>query len=284
MGKIQRTFIRGFKGFDLEKFQKQELYGLLEKDIADGEVFPALRVGRIDFYYMGGCIFSYKVGGFSFNSDYFKYMGEEYTTLKQNNYLTDRTVKLETFYKDLKEGVTKKFLSSKLNKEMERQFLTPLYRSTFRSGSGTPKTIVLDIEMRFNKLNGRKCDLVLYNNPLQKLMLVEAKVVGNPEIVSKTTPKVVEQLKEYSSWLNDEETLKVQYSNYIEFINKTFKTNLNKEIKSICKPAKLIVFENVKILGEDHKQKLEAELNPENICFIDSHCIDIDNIWESLDN
>ncbi|MDR3584804.1 MAG: hypothetical protein P4L59_05705 [Desulfosporosinus sp.] len=294
---MARTFNKEFKNFNLEIFKNQEIYRFLVSDINSGEVFPALRVDKIDFYYNGGCIFSYKVGGFSFNCDYLKYMGEEYTSLFRNNHLNGKIVKLEsfykylkegvtieTFYKDLKKGVETRFSSSSSeNKKMERQFLSPLYKSTFRSGQKEKDshTKVLDIEMRFNKSNGRKCDLVLYNNLLQKLMLVEAKVVGNSELVSNTTPKVIDQIKEYTSWLTYEETIMVQYSNYIEFMNKAFNTNLNKEIKDICKNAKLIVFENEgKSLEDNYSQKLINELDVNNVLFTKS--VNVDEIWESL--
>jgi hypothetical protein len=280
MGKFERKF----DAFNLDKFKEAEIYKLLERDIKSGEVFPALRVNRIDFYYKGGRIFWYKSGKFYYNTNYLKYMSEDYTSLDTKSYLTGRTVELKTFYEDLKKGIEKKF-SSKNAEAMERKFLTTLYKKSF--GSEDARTVVLDIEVRFNNGNGKKCDLLLYNNKLQKLMLVEAKVIGDSRLKSKDgTPEVVSQVNEYSSWFIEVDTFKEQYSNYIKFINKEFDTKLNKEIKDICKTAKLVVFEYKKELEKNHKEKLEIALGKKNVFFMKiidiDQDIDIDELWNEL--
>lgn len=53
-GKFKREFNR----FELNKFKGEKIYQFLEKDINNGEIFPALRDNRIDFYYEGGLHFS----------------------------------------------------------------------------------------------------------------------------------------------------------------------------------------------------------------------------------
>jgi len=293
LSKKERVFERKFDIFDKEKFEGERIYKLLKEDIESGEVFPALRVNRIDFYYEGGCILNYKSNGFFYNHDYLKYMGENYTSLNQGNYLIDNKIGLKEFYEDLKKGVSLRH-TLKSNKSTERQILSQLDESTFKDKS--KESIVLDVEIRFNKPNGKKCDLLLYNNKQQKLMLVEAKMEYNPEIKSKAippTPKVIDQVKEYSSWLTDRDTIKKQYSNYIEFINYVFGTNLNKGIKDICKKAKLIVFEKEKELDEKYKPILREELGSNNVLFTGINNvlitrssetgIDIDKIWNELD-
>lgn len=281
-----RKFKRGFENFSLEKFIKEEVYKLLEDDIEKGRIFPTLRAGEIHFYYDGGCIFSYK-NRFSYNLDYHKYMGEKYVS-SRNNYLIDRPseLTLEQFYNDLKLGVCKKH-KSKEGKPTERQFLSQLYKSTYKMKS--KDTIVLDIEMRFNESDKKKCDLVLYNNIQQKLMLVEAKMVDNKEIKSKYgTPDVIDQVRNYTSWLSKEEIIKEQYSKHIQFINTVFNTDINTEIKDICKSAKLIIFKTneQKELEEGHKQKLIDRLGRENVLISSIENIDkinINEIWKYLD-
>ncbi|MDK2803892.1 MAG: hypothetical protein PWR23_896 [Peptostreptococcaceae bacterium] len=279
-GKFKREFNR----FELNKFKGEKIYQFLEKDINNGEIFPALRDNRIDFYYEGGCIFQYESNRFSYNPDYFKYMGEKYITLDVTNQMFNGdSFGLRTFYEDLKKGVKNRF-TNKNNEKTERQFLGELYKYTYAYKKSN--TVVLDIEIRFNKGNGKKCDLMLYNNQLQKLMLVEAKVVGNKELVSDTTPKVIDQVKEYSSWINEGvEIFTEKYSNYIEFMNSMFERNFNNDIKDICKSAKLIVFEaKEKTITDQHKQKLKAGLGEGNVLFVSEDNIDIDEIWRKLDN
>lgn len=203
-------------------------------------------------------------------------MEDKYRTSDIKNYLTEGSIELEVFYEDLKKGVKERHTSEN-NKPTERQFLSPLYKSTFSEKSN--RTVVLDIEI-WNC--GKKCDLLLYNNQLQKIMFVEAKMDYNDEIKSRTTPEVIEQLNEYTSWLIDEENFIEQYSNYINFINEVFDTSLNEKIKSICRPAKLLVFEDEGKLRKHHKEKLIDYLGEHNVMFATAGD-DIDKIWEHLD-
>ena len=283
MSEKKGKFKKEFKGFDFNKFKEEEIYEFLKEDIENGDTFPALRDNRIDFYYEGGRIFQYKSNRFSYNSDYFKYMGKKYTTLDTTNHMfSSDSLGLRTFYEDLKKGVKNRFIN-KNNEKTERQFLGKLYKEAYDYKKSN--TVVLDIEIRFNNGNGKKCDLMLYNNQLQKLMLVEAKVVGNKELVSDTTPKVIDQVKEYSSWINEgAEIFTEQYSNYIEFMNSVFERNFINDVKDICKSAKLIVFEaKEKTIADQHKQKLEAGLGMGNVLFVRDDNIDINTIWKMLD-
>jgi hypothetical protein len=288
------SFKREYKKFDLQKFKNEEIFNLIENDISCGNIFPALRANEIHFYYEGGRIFTFNGGKFSYNTEYHKYMIGEYGESK-NNFLINRPFELtlKQFYEDIKIGVYERHRRSNKGESNERQFLAELYKSTYTKDTyrkTTSDTKVLDIEMRFNKGNDeKKCDLVLYNNKLQKLMLVEAKLVDNPEIKSRSDyPKVIQQVNRYTSWLDDENLLKEQYSSNIEFINTLFNTAFNKEIKDICKSAKLIVFKtNIqKELKQEHKTKLVDRLGMENVLFYsvdDIKNINIDEIWNGLD-
>lgn len=288
------SFKREYKKFDLQKFKNEEIYSLLEEDIYCGKVFPALRANEIHFYYEGGRILTFNGGKFSYNTEYHKYMIDTYKD-SQSNFLINRPseLTLKQFYEDLKIGVCERHRRSNKDESNERQFLAKLYKSTYTKDSCTETTSdtkVLDIEMRFNKGKDRKkCDLVLYNCKLQKLMLVEAKLVDNQEIKSRSGyPKVIQQVNRYTSWLDDENVLKEQYSNYVEFINAVFNTAFNKEIKDICKFAKLVVLKTNKQeeLKQEHKDKLIDRLGMENVLFysVDHiHNIKIDEIWNGLD-
>ena len=164
------TFTRKFENFDFQKMSHEEIYKLIEPEINSGEIYPALRDNRIDFYYNGGRIYSYKNNGFSYNPEYLRYFDNKYLMLNRQNDLLNGNINLEKFHKDLKAAITNKFRSDKKKfDKKERSYLNTLYPYTYSKHGSAVK--VLDIEVYIERT---KCDMVLYDSKAKTLQFVEA--------------------------------------------------------------------------------------------------------------
>ena len=68
----------------------------------------------------------------------------------------------------------------------------------------------------------------MYDKENRALQFVEAKHYDNPELRSKSTPKVISQIKRYENQIKKSRSSIIkQYKNYIKGINKLFKSNLD---------------------------------------------------------
>jgi hypothetical protein len=54
----------------IDKLQKEALFERLLPDIESGQVFPAIRLNRVDFYYGGGKLFTFDNMGFGTHLKY----------------------------------------------------------------------------------------------------------------------------------------------------------------------------------------------------------------------
>lgn len=128
-------FKRSFECLKINKLdaKKAELWGELKKDVLAGEVFPAVRVNEIHFYYKGGCL--YKFNGSSFPRD------EKY-----ENYSAG-TTGLEKYEKHKQQN--KNRFKSEDDLPRERQLLDELNCYTFGEKYHSD-VVVLDIEVRLN--------------------------------------------------------------------------------------------------------------------------------------
>jgi hypothetical protein len=213
------AFIRKFNisSFDKLSGENKELYQNLFRDIKCGEVFPAVRDGKIDFYYAGGRLFRFGGKKFMRDDNYQKYSaGTEGLT----------------YYKKCKQENANRFSNK------EREILSRLSKSTFSSAS---KIIVLDVEINVNEDNRKKCDMALLNTETKRLMFVEGKMLED-ERMAGNPPKVIEQVNGYSRTLeNYKEKIETQYKNHIEIINTLFNTSFPTCV-SIVSSAKLLVY------------------------------------------
>jgi len=81
----------------------------------------------------------------------------------------------------------------------------------------------------------------LYDIKNRALKFVEAKHYSNPEIWSKTVPKVISQINKYESQIRcNKEEIRLAYKNYIEAINAIFNLKLPPPIKVEDKVSLLI--------------------------------------------
>ncbi|MCL2861620.1 MAG: hypothetical protein FWE22_04325 [Firmicutes bacterium] len=72
------AFIRKFDTTRLDKLTGQEAdtYSLLRQDVFEGKVFPAVRAGRIDFYYKGGRLYKFYSTRFERDAKYTNYCAD----------------------------------------------------------------------------------------------------------------------------------------------------------------------------------------------------------------
>ncbi len=219
--------------FDDDKIQKMtsgknvELFGRLKADVLAGEVFPAVRVDELHFYYKGGCLYKFAGSAFARDRHYARYgNGAEFS----NEY--DRA----------KAEIEAKFTNKK-GGDAERRLLDGLCRYTFGAGARSD-VVVLDIEVNLGGREVRKCDLVLLNAATDELMFVEGKVFSDRRVRSAAghIPEVIGQVKGYSAAIAmQRQAILEQYSAYVRIVNGLFGTNYRAP-KAIVEPTKLLVY------------------------------------------
>lgn len=229
------TFTRKFENFDFQKMSHEEIYKLIEPEIRSGEIYPALRDDRIDFYYNGECIYHYENNGFSFNPEYFSYFDKKYMMLNEHNDFINGNINFEKFHKDLKTAITKKFSSDK-NDKKERSYLKSLYPYTYSQQDSTVK--VLDIEVY---IDGTKCDMVLWDTRTNSIQFVEAKLYDDGRLWGKKLD-TVKQIQKYNNAIKYyKQDIIIQYRNYIDFMEQFgLKTG---EIEILNPSVKLVMFD-----------------------------------------
>jgi hypothetical protein len=247
------NFIREFKTTNIAKLAGDDLalFKQLQRDCQSGEVFPAVRKNRLDFYYSGGVL--YKLRGTKFWRDF------NYSKYSQDVDTTGLTI-----YEIAKLENLKKYPPD----EKERGLLDKLYKNR------TGKIVVLDIEVRFNMRGvdtGRKIDLVLLNNDTKELMFVEGKVFSDYRVDVQVgrTPEVIEQVKRYDRLIAGltPERIIGQYQRFVAIINELFGWNFTIP-QTILKPSKLLVYNTPKELNANSihsKDLIDAELGATNV-------------------
>ena len=239
----------------------------LKKDIKKGEIFPAIRINSIDFYYCGGRLFSFDKDGFKTHVKYASVYDYNQNYVNENNLKNMKPIEgFSESYDRIKENC-KKYTS------VEPYGVSKLYKfSPFISKQN--KVVLLDIEISFKtpkekeevgfqdpqkntKKRKRKMDrvdILLYNTQDKSLHFVEAKHFSNGELWSKTKPEVIEQVEDYNKQLHDKKDKILEvYGNYINLLKELFK-DLNLD----C-PINLIPKTGLYIFGYDGDQQKSAE-------------------------
>jgi hypothetical protein len=147
--------------------------------------------------------------------------------------------------------------------------------------------VVLDIEVAFAKEEGEqdRIDILLYDMQSQVLRFFEAKDFKNPDLRSKSTPRVIEQIKRYQEQIRSHEPkLKKEYGLYIDRINQLFNGKIEQS-KNIEEEVSLLIF------GFDGLQKkggIEDQIlkNPEykNVKIYakgDPNGLDAETLWKN---
>lgn len=230
----------------------------LEEDCRKQEIFMAIRDNKIGFYYKGGLLFSFdEKNEFKTHIKYASVIesdGKDYLSqndLKNYKLMSD----FESNYIRIKENCSN-------YSGVEATGVSELYHGHSYL-SATDDVVVLDIEVSFDTDNllsndganiGKqkkqdRIDILLYKKSTRTLQFVEAKHYSNTEIWSKTTPKVIKQIKGYEDNQIDKKEKKIlkEYENYVKIINDLFQLNIPLPV-DIDPKVTLLIF------GFDHDQ------------------------------
>lgn len=218
----------------------------IEQDCKKQKVFLAIRDNRIDLYHKGGKLFTYDRNGFKTHLKYASVIssnGKDYLTEAE---LSDYKLAsdFESNYMRIKENCSN-------YTGIEALGVSEIYhKHSYLSDSNV---VVLDVEISFESLNEEntqdRIDILLFNKESQTLQFVEAKHFSNSEIWSRSTPKVISQIKRYESQLlKRKKEILAEYIDYIKIINRIF---------GMALPAPVEVDNNVTLLifGFDNDQK-----------------------------
>ena len=218
----------------------------IEQDCKNQNVFLAIRDNRFDLYHNGGKLFCYDSSGFKTHLKYASVI-----TASGKDYLTESELSayrlasdFETNYQRIKENCSN-------YSGIEASGVSDLYhKHSYLSNSNV---LVLDIEISFESLNEKnnqdRIDILLYNKDSKTLQFVEAKHFSNKEVWSKTTPKVISQIKRYESQIAKRKSeILLEYTEYVKIVNAIFAISL---------PEPTDIEDNVTLLvfGFDNDQK-----------------------------
>ena len=213
--KLEKSLINKLKNSDLWK-------SYLEKDCKKKNVFLAVRNNDIGLYYKGGKLFGFDINEFKTHIKYASVIDNADTY-----YLTEKELATKKLISDFKGNYDRIKDNCKLYSGIEAQGVSEIYHKY--SYLSDENVVVLDIEISFeavDKTSGKKqgrIDILLYNKEKQALKFVEAKHYSNPEIWSKTTPKVIGQINNYEKQIKkNKNEIITAYTNYIEAINAVF--------------------------------------------------------------
>lgn len=196
----------------------------IENECINENVFCAIRNNIVDFYYKGGRLFKYDKNGFKTHIKYasvIKSKGKSYlgeSDLKNFNLASD----FDQNYERIKENC-------KNYSGLEALGISEIYHK--KSYLTTNNIVVLDIEVSFvgltNDVTNDRIDILLYNKKTSTLQFIEAKHYSNGEIWSRTTPKVINQIKKYEQQIHQKKKKIIsEYTKYIKAINSIFGINL----------------------------------------------------------
>lgn len=236
-----------------------------------GDVFPAIRVDRIDFYHRGGSLFSYSAKrGFTTHHKYASVI-----LAKSNRpYVTDDSL---TAIPSFAAGYDRIKENCALYSGLEAAGVAEVYgRYSCAKKNPLRRVVVLDIEVSLARHQedglpepGSKqrtpidrIDLLLMDTKTGQLRFFEAKHYSNGEIRAKTgsTPRIVRQIARYQKQLNDSavygEVLDA-YRAHVAVINSLFSPNI-----PLPQPTEIDPTPRLLVFGFDAMQqkKLDVEL------------------------
>lgn len=252
------------RNFDsIKDLEEQPLYEeCLLPDIKSGAVFPAVRNNRMDFYYLGGKLFSFdRKNLFSTHLKYASVaMGD---TL--GPYVTEEDLKeisIANFvdgYQRIKENCAR--YSGK-----EAVGVSQIYSRYSCAKSPADDVVVLDIEVSLRKENDEyvveqedtsragsdRMDLLLLDTVSSELCFFEAKHYSNNDIRGKK-PKIVDQMRRYSKQLDSLQVhgeMVSAYKAHTEAINGVFGPEVQ-----LREPKKIDPYPCLLVFGFDKEQR-----------------------------
>jgi len=182
---------REFKIGQLEWVMSHTLFAQMTNGIARGKILPALRKSEVDFYEGGARLFHFTTSKIFSHPSYIGREGRKEIEIED-----PESINVFCLRKRAVRHRRKKQADSEL------AAVHTLFRhfAITRTAHQPDEIALIDIEAFFlegvgtqPKLPRRMIDLV-FLLPNRQLLFVEAKCVGNPEVVSTTTAKVVEQV------------------------------------------------------------------------------------------
>lgn len=229
---------------------------IFEKDIKpsclNGDVFPAVRKGTIDFYVGGGRLLRRTAKTYQTNNGYLGRKKEEKS--KDVNWLEKCNENVD--FTTLKKNCEEHYKNGKGERYEVSKLIEPF--SFLKKNSGL---VLVDIETRFEgskKHDADKIDLVFYITEKQSLLFVEVKDRHDSRCrKEKGKPEVVSQVADYKKQLNQDEkgNIIIQYKNANEIMRDLFGKGFNKEfeITNIIQDVPLLIIGDTKEAGTNTK-------------------------------
>ena len=207
----------------IKELKDNPLWGKLKADCEKGEVFLALRNTAISFYHKGGRLFTFDGKDFITNKKFASVINAEDGDIKE------RQLEEIKLIKNFLDGYNQIKKNCELYSGDEAKGVSYLYQKS--SYLSDENYVVLDIEIVLKDDSNEKdrIDILLYDKKSQTLRFVEAKHFSNPDLWSKSTPKVIEQIKNYEKQIKDFEKgskLVEEYGFYIDNLSKIFDKKL----------------------------------------------------------
>ena len=232
-GRSPMAFSRSFEAAGIKSLKKPLFNECLLPDIKKGEVFPAVRENRIDFYYKGGCLFSFKRPTFKTHYKYASVIRND----SGSDYVSEKNLHA---IKKFKEGYERIKDNCAHYSGVEAQGVSRLYGNySCAKRHRASNVVVLDIEVFLRR--GRepeevepgadsqresdRIDLLLFDTNRRWLRFFEVKDYSNKDIrISENAQKVAEQMDGYEKRLNTAKAeILAAYKEHVGIINKLFK-------------------------------------------------------------
>ncbi|MBP90686.1 MAG: hypothetical protein CMJ64_28905 [Planctomycetaceae bacterium] len=222
----------------------QPLYAkCLAPDIANGNVFPAIRGRKIDFYCKGQKLCSFTGNVFQSNIAYLAAFEKRPT-----GEITEEQFRSLKVCRSFQDGYKQIKTNLKLHKQPESGEVFKLCEkfSSFKDRK-PPVISVIDIELSLESQNTERSqdriDVVLFHRTLQQLWFCEVKTLDNSEIWPRNGKvKVRDQISRYRDQLKRrQKKLLKSYQQYVRLMNKLCGVSLP-EPKHIDIKVDLILF------------------------------------------
>lgn len=221
------SFERKIEKTVIDEFVKSNLWkNCLEDDCKKQNLFLAVRNNSIGIYHKGGRLFGFEKKEFKTHLKYASVIENS-----DKDYLTENEISKKNLISDFQKNYPRIKENCKLYSGIEAIGVSEIYHTY--SYLSNNRIVVLDIEISFDvleKSSGKtqeRIDILLYDLKNQTLKFVEAKHYSNPEIWSRTSPEVIEQIEKYETQIkrNKKEIL-LAYENHIKAINAIFDLKL----------------------------------------------------------
>jgi len=223
----------------------------LKGDCEAGNVFLAIRKDRVGFYHKGSSLFEFGSQSFSTNAKYASVIDTDKT------YVTQEQLKEMRMISDFFAGYKRIKENCALYSGAEAKGVSYLYQESHYLKQASISVLDIEIVLRDGSNAKDRIDVLLYDSDSQTLRFVEAKHFTNSDLWSTSTPRAVEQIKNYEEQISlHAEKLKEEYGCYIDNLNKIFELNKPMDLpRNVDPKVSLLIF------GFDSDQKQGDRFN-----------------------